>query len=201
MVYLDLKRPVFLVVAERFGIKVLRLMLDHHPAIAWRNEFEYAIDMLPAHGWPELQKYYDWLATHHIFQASGAEINETLDYPSLVNDFFVQHRERTGKPIIGAKVNRRFERLRIWLDALSIRILRDSRDVACSEIGMGWTGNPWSERWIESERLWEHLTKVMSVECRVEISSKNLLVSPKEELTRICEFLGLSYTSKMMNYV
>lgn len=37
--------PIFLVGAERSGTTVLRLMLDHHPKIAWCSEFEYAVDI------------------------------------------------------------------------------------------------------------------------------------------------------------
>lgn len=38
------EKPIFLVGAERSGTTVLRLMLDHHPQIAWCNEFEYVVD-------------------------------------------------------------------------------------------------------------------------------------------------------------
>ena len=200
-----LKKPVFLVGAERSGTTVLRLMLDHHPDIAWRNEFEHAVDRVPEdQGWPDLPSYYDWLETHRIFQASGVTINKELDYPALVNDFLVQHRDRTGKPIIGATVHRHFDRLlRIWPDALFIHILRDGRDVARSNIGMGWAGNVWMgiEKWIEAEQLWEKLQPVIPAERRIEVTYENLINSPEQELTRICQFLGLSYAPEMMDYI
>lgn len=200
-----IKKPIFLVGAERSGTTVLRLMLDHHPSIAWRNEFEHAVDQMPDHqGWPDLNHYYDWLETHRIFQASGVTINKSLDYPALINDFLVQHRDRTGKPMIGATVHRHFDRLlRIWPDALFIHILRDGRDVARSNIGMGWAGNVWMgiEKWIEAEQLWKTLKEHIPVERRIDVTYENLIHSPEQELTRICEFLGLSYAPEMMNYV
>ena len=200
-----LKNPIFLVGAERSGTTVLRLMLDHHPDISWRNEFEHAVDRVPDHqGWPDLEHYYDWLETHRIFQASGVTINKALDYPALMNDFLVQHRDRAGKSIIGATVHRHFDRLlRIWPDALFIHILRDGRDVARSNIGMGWAGNVWMgiEKWIQAEQLWKRLQSTIPVERRIEVTYENLITNPEQELTRICQFLRLSYAPEMMTYV
>lgn len=51
--YEFISKPVFLVGAERSGTTVLRLMLDHHPQIAFNNEFEYAVDLVSDEGkWP-----------------------------------------------------------------------------------------------------------------------------------------------------
>ena len=206
MNYSHMENPIFLVGAERSGTTVLRLMLDHHPSITWRNEFEYAVDQISDdhQSWPELQPYYDWLQTHRIFQASGLTIDRDLDYPSLVKDFLQQHRDRAGKPIVGATVHRHFDRLlRIWPNAMFIHILRDGRDVARSNIGMGWAGNVWTgvEKWIEAEQLWKSLKTVIPADHRIEITSEDLINNPEQELTRICEFLGLSYAPEMMDYI
>lgn len=53
-------KPIFLVGAERSGTTVLRLMLDHHPQIAWCYEFEYAVDQMLDNGdFPKLEAYND----------------------------------------------------------------------------------------------------------------------------------------------
>lgn len=36
--------PLFLIGAERSGTTLCRLMPDHHPAICWLGEFDYAIE-------------------------------------------------------------------------------------------------------------------------------------------------------------
>ncbi len=199
-----IKQPIFLVGAERSGTTVLRLMLDHHPQIAWCNEFEYAVDRISETGeWPNLHQYYDWLADHRIFLATGFKIDRALTYPQLVNSFLVQKRDREHKPLVGATVHRHFDRLlRIWPDARFIHLLRDGRDVANSCIGMGWAGNLWTgvERWIEAECLWENLTQIIPAERWVEITYENLISEPVKTLTYLCDFIGVPYHEAMLSY-
>jgi|GEM_PF-5624238 len=45
-----ISEPIFLVGSERSGTTVLRLMLAHHPQIAWCQEFEYAVDRVSDDG-------------------------------------------------------------------------------------------------------------------------------------------------------
>ncbi|MGF1497717.1 MAG: sulfotransferase [Elainellaceae cyanobacterium] len=196
--------PIFLVGAERSGTTVLRLMLDHHPQIAWCNEFEYAVDQISPDGqWPDLQAYYAWLGTHRIFQAAQFAIDTTLDYPELVNSFLLQKRDRTQKPIIGATVHRHFDRLlHVWPEARFIHIIRDGRDVARSCIGMGWAGNVWCgvERWMEAEALWEALRPSLTPDRYTEVTYEELIANPKETLTRLSKFIGVPYDSAMISY-
>lgn len=144
-------QPIFLVGAERSGTTVLRLMLDHHPQLAWHSEFEYAVDRISETGeWPHIDEYHQWLAKQRIFLDLDFKLDHTLTYPQLINSFLVQKRDRDHKPIVGATVHRHFDKvLSIWPDARFIHIVRDGRDVARSCIGMGWAGNgcdPGSDR-------------------------------------------------------
>lgn len=183
---------------------MLRLMLSHHPQLAWCFEFEYAVDYVPPHeGWPSLSNYYEWLETHRIFQATGFELDPALTYPELMNSFLCQKREQTGKALVGATVHRHFDRLlRIWPDARFIHIIRDGRDVARSNIGMGWAGNVWMgvQRWLEVETLWQGLKQQLEPTRWVEVTYEALISSPERELIRLCEFIGVPYDSAMLNY-
>ncbi|MEQ9237509.1 sulfotransferase family protein [Coleofasciculus sp. E2-BRE-01] len=123
-------KPIFLVGAERSGTTVLRLMLDHHPQIAWCYEFEYVVDQISDNGdFPQLEAYYEWLETHRIFQSTGFEIDRSLSYPQLANSFLCQRcqrLDRTGKPLVGATVHRHFDRLlQIWPNARFIHVPYD----------------------------------------------------------------------------
>jgi hypothetical protein len=199
-----IKAPIFLVGAERSGTTMLRLMLSHHPQIAWCNEFEYAVDQVSNRGqFPLLKDYYEWLETHRIFQATGFHLDPDLSYPELVNSFLAQKLTNEQKQIVGATVHRHFDRLlHIWPDARFIHIIRDGRDVARSCVMMGWAGNAWMgvERWIEVERLWENFSEKLENHRYIEINYENLIGATSQTLEQLCDFIDVSYTTSMLDY-
>ena len=198
-----ISEPVFLVGAERSGTTLLRLMLDHHPQIAFHSEFEYVVDYFQENNWPQLDRYYECLEIDRLFQSSNFSIDFSLNYPQLVNSFLVQKRDQTGKALVGATVHRHFDRLlQIWPDARFIHIVRDGRDVARSCMGMNWSGNVWTgiDRWIETEKLWSQLKKTISSEQYTEVSYETLIAEPVETLAHLCNFIGTSYDPAMLSY-
>lgn len=199
-----ISQPIFIVGAERSGTTVLRLMLDHHPQLAFYHEFEYAVDWIADNGcWPQLEEYYQCLETDRIFQASNFVIDHNLSYPQLLNSFLRQKRDQDQKPLVGATVHRNFDKLvEIWPNARFIHIIRDARDVARSCIGMGWAGNVWTgvERWIEAEILWHKLCQTVPEEQRTEVRYENLISDSVNALTNLCEFMGLPYNPAMLSY-
>ena len=196
--------PFFLVGSERSGTTLLRLMLDHHPAVAWCSEFEYIVDRVSANDeWPSLDRYYEWLETHRNFQNTGFKIDRTLNYPQLVNSFLCQKLKQEGKPLVGATVHRHFDKLTaLWPNARFIHLRRDGRDVARSCIGMGWAGNVWTgvENWIEAESLWANFNGRIPPERKIELSFENLIRDHVKTLTRLCDFIGVPYDAAMLHY-
>ena len=195
--------PIFLVGAERSGTTLLRLMLDHHPHIAFHSEFEFVVDYFRDNDYPLVNDYYEYLATDRLFQSSNFEIDSSLSYPQLVNSFLVQKREGTGKHFVGATVHRHFDRLlQIWPDAKFIHIVRDGRDVARSCINMNWAGNVWagSDRWIEVEKLWSELKEIIPTDRYIEVHYETLISEPVKTLTSLCNFIGTSYDPAMLDY-
>src|SRR5450432_1488272 len=88
----------FIVGSERSGTTLLRIMLDHHPSLAFANEFEFSVQMIGSDGaWPSLEGYYEWLETNRIFLSSGFTIDRRLNYPQLINSFLFQERDADGK--------------------------------------------------------------------------------------------------------
>lgn len=196
--------PFFLVGAERSGSTLLRLMLDHHPMIAFHGEFEFAVDQIPEeHEWPNLTKYHDWIETNRVFGSSNFEVDQTLTYPALVNSFLVQKRNRANKPLVGATVHRQFDKLlRIWPEARFIHLLRDGRATALSCVRMGWAGNVWTgvEKWIDAEHLWKRMCEALTAEQSMEIKYEELLRDPQKTLTDLCDFFGVPYDKAMLEY-
>ncbi|MDJ0508985.1 MAG: sulfotransferase [Crocosphaera sp.] len=200
-----ISKPTFLVGAERSGTTVLRLMLSHHPDLAWSSEFEYVVDKVSDDGnFPNLNQYYEWLETVSSFQyVTFLSVNRELDYIQLVNSFLWQWKNHNQKKLVGATVHRHFDRLlKIWPDARFIHLIRDGRDVARSCIGMGWSGNVWTgvKRWLEAESLWNKLKSQIPDDRYIEVIYENLITDPVDTLTKICNFLGLEYHPQMLDY-
>lgn len=193
---------MFLVGSERSGTTLLRLMLDHHPEIAFEKEFDFAVAKVSDTGeLPSLHSYLDWIATVH-----GADyaINRSLGYRELVNDFLRQKQAASGdKQYVGATIHRNFDRLRfLWPDARYIHLVRDPRDVARSVVQKGWAGNIYqaSDFWIQAENCWDSLVTHLTGDQAIEIHYEDLVTRTEVVLAEICRFVGVEYSEEMLEY-
>ena len=194
--------PVFLVGSERSGTTLLRLMLDHHPEIAFEKEFDFVVTQVSDSGaFPQLDSYLEWIAT--VRNADFA-IDRSLDYPGLVDDFLRQKQAASGgKPYVGATLHRNFDRLRfVWPQARYIHLVRDPRDVARSVVQKGWAGNIYqaSEFWIAAESCWDSLAGHLAPDRAIEIHYEDLVMRTEPVLTDICRFVGVEYSEQMLEY-
>src|SRR5690606_7529119 len=99
-----IENPIFLVGAERSGTSLLRLLLDHHPDIAFQMEFEYAVDQAGPNGEaPDMARYRQWLRSNFVFKGSDFTIDDALGFRDLLDSFLEQKRQ--GKPVIGATIH------------------------------------------------------------------------------------------------
>jgi sulfotransferase family protein len=197
-----LARPVFLVGSERSGTTLLRLMLDHHPEIAFEKEFDFVVMKVSDRGeFPPLDQYLDWIAT---LRETNYAIDRSLEYRELVTDFLRQKRAASGgKPRVGATVHLNFDRLRfLWPDASYIHLVRDPRDVARSVVQKGWAGNVYqaSEFWINAESCWDSLLPFLTSDRAIEIRYEDLVLRTEGVLTDICRFMGVEYSPEMLQY-
>lgn len=200
-----IERPFFIVGSERSGTTLLRLMLDHHPRLACHFEFEHAVQRVGDDGsFPDLEEFIQWLPTARSFSTSGATIDPSLDYCSLIDDFLEQKRRRDGKEFVGATVHKHFDRLLyIWPEARFLHLVRDPRDVAPSCVAMGWAGNVWGgmERWLDAERLWDAFVTRLPVAHYHELKYEDLIRDARMTLSRVCDFLGVAFDEAMFSYV
>jgi hypothetical protein len=177
--------------------------MDHHPEVCIFGEFEFAVRWIDGQGYPPRAKYYRQLELDRAFRAQQLTIDESLDYEELVRSFLGQACARSGKPIAGATVHSNFhELLRIWPEARFIHLVRDPRDVSRSCIGMGWVGNAYhgTPYWIEPVRRWQAFEPQLRAEQKHQLRYEDLIRQPHEELAKICEFLGISVSEKMLDY-
>jgi glycosyltransferase involved in cell wall biosynthesis len=197
--------PIFLVGSVRSGTTLLRLMLDHHPEIAFNLDSEFLVSQIADDGsFPDSGNYCEWLKSDRVFQHSHFELKDGLDFVGLVKDFLEQKRTRDGKAIVGATIHRYFSRIgRIWPEAKYIYLFRDGRDVARSIMQMGWKGNTYvaADWWLEAEVEWERYRGTLPGGSWIELSYEDLLADPVKELIRICHFLGVDYSDRMLDYV
>jgi hypothetical protein len=200
----SIDHPIFLVGAERSGSTLLRLMLDHHPDVAFHHEAEFMVSQMGKDGgWPDLTAYREWLREDRVFLHSRFEIDESLDYPSLMRSFLKQKQQRDCKPVVGATVHYNFHHLlKLWPQARFIHILRDPRDVARSTVQMGWAGNLWcgAEQWLEAETTWDSLVNEIDESRYIEVRYLDLIQDCVATLVAICRFLGIEYSSAMLSY-
>ena len=196
--------PFFLVGSERSGTTLLRLMLDHHPRIAFNGESELIVAQIADDGtYPKIERYREWLRNDRIFQGSRFSIDEGLDFVGLVNDFLNQKRSRDNKEIVGATVHIKFRKLRrIWPRAKYIYLYRDGRDVTDSVMRMGWAGNVYvaADWWLEAEKEWEGLRDTLNDDDWIEIRYEDLVANTQAEMERFCAFFGVEYSEKMFDY-
>jgi hypothetical protein len=194
--------PLFVVGAERSGSTLLKLMLDHHPAISCPHQFEFAVEHVGDDGaWPDLPAYWRILERDGVFQRSRFTIDRRLDYPSL-QDHFLRERSR-GRPVLGGTLHRHFLRLLLlWPDVRLIHLVRDPRAVARSCVEMGWAGNVWegAARWIDAEREWDRVCARVPAARRHEVRYEELVADPERVLRGICAFARVDYDPTMLRY-
>lgn len=194
--------PVFLVGSERSGTTLLRLMLDHHPEIAFAKEFDFVVTQVSDTGeLPAPDAYRDWIAG---VRPADYALDPSLGYRELVNDFLRQKQAASGgKPYVGATIHQNFDRLRfLWPDARYIHLVRDPRDVARSVVQKGWAGNVYegSEFWLKAEHCWDSLVPRLTDGQAVEMRYEELVLRTEPVLAEICRFIGVEYSSEMLDY-
>ncbi len=197
-------QPTFLVGSERSGTTMLRLMLDHHPQLAFNKESEFIVNQIHNDEFPSMTDYIEFLKQDRVFAHSHFSINENLSYKDLVNDFLYQKKTRDKKKFVGATVHYQFDKLlKIWPGAKFIFLVRDPRDVASSIINMGWAGNHFVavEWWLDALKELKRVRQLVSDDRIITVRYEDLLEKPSEVLAGICHFIGIDFSEQMYDYV
>jgi hypothetical protein len=210
--------PFFIVGNDRSGTTMLRLILDRGPDVAIPPESMFLTDLADERDpGPQTQAEAAVLVERvwrhpkvRLWQLPGEPppVPDGLRGPDAyrfaVEAPYVAFARKEGKPGWGDKtphyVHHVDELLAVWPDARFVVLVRDGRDVALSLKRMpfgpnnAWAAAQWWARGIRAgERAREqHPDQVMVVRY------EDVVASPREEVPRVCEFLGLRFEEDML---
>jgi len=216
--------PIFIIGTERSGTNLLRLILNAHSAIAVPHPphiMKFFQPLLPRYGnlakdgnfrrliadvcrMVELHPY-PWEIIpdrERIFHEAAAR--ELLCvYFAIYN----QYREQTGKERWCCKSTFMIEHvadiLRFYPQARFIFMVRDGRDVAVSaknSIFNHYHVYYSARRWQHEQRIGLNLLQALPAEQLMLLRYEELLAAPVETVKRLCDFLAVPYSEKMLEY-
>ena len=197
--------PIILFGALRSGTTLLRLMLNAHPKLNTPGEVDFLID----HIRPDSSTACGWryniadLRADRMFRAQQITIRDGLDGLDLLHDLLRQLAAKKPSGQLCVIMHRDLPvMLEILPGARVIHLLRDPRDVARSSVEMGWAGVLYHacNHWMASEQAWDRSCAMLRAQDWTELRFEALVRAPIDELTRICGFLGIPYSDKMLGY-
>jgi hypothetical protein len=200
----DRPTPVIVFGALRSGTTLLRLMLNAHPDLNNPGE----VDFLTDHIWRAPDAPTGWrydkaaLASDRMFTAQAIEIPNDLDGLDLM-DALLFRLAAKSRGLLCVSMHRDLAlALQLLPGSRVIHLLRDPRDVARSSLEMGWAGTLYhaADHWVRSEFEWDRVCRKLAPEDWIELRFEALMHAPEQELERLCSFLGVGYSSKMLSY-
>jgi hypothetical protein len=211
--------PFFIVGNDRSGTTMLRLIVDRGPDAAVPPESMFLTDFAPAFaaGGPR-----DERAARQLMEEVWAHPKVRLwelppqppaippglappdAYRFVVAAPFEAYAARHGKARWGDKtphyVHHIDALLRVWPRARFVVLVRDGRDVALSLRRMPFgPNNAWAaaQWWARGIRAGARAQRAHPESVRT-LRYEDLAARPREEVPRLCEFLGLRYTDDML---
>lgn len=172
--------------------------MDGHPSVHWHRGWEPVADAI-----------YNLVSNAPKPQNMSVEGLGTVSAKSL-QEFKAQIDGQVREAlmaeqsqIFGATVHVGFKSLReAWPHARFIHLIRDPRDIAISNLKLGWAGHPFeaAETWSTAERHWDKMRKTLSNDQFIELRYEDLVAQPRAELGRVCDFLQIPFDESLFSY-
>lgn len=217
--------PVFIVGRPRSGTKLLMNLLNAHSQISmpfWESCFipKY-VESAKKYGdlsVPEnFEKYFNYLTKTEFFRkikenqkyadlvtpAAWFQAINDYSYSGLISAFFKMYAARDNKYLWGDKSPNYVKHIKIlkelFPDSKFIHIIRDVRDQCLSSM-KAWGMDPYlsAQCWVNDIRKCRNDAEFLFGNDYHEVKYEYLLDNPEEELTKICNFLGIKYESTMV---
>lgn len=213
--------PGFLVGEGRSGTTLLSSILNRHPDLCVTPETHFfrLVAAYPggnrgfAHDWPSsLQTIIEQMDPTPDWNPSAKGLLQTLNsnapeqFPGLKTLFLAlggQIADQRNKPLWLEKTPPHIDQLplirSLFPNAPVIHLVRDGRDVAASLARMHWTHGTeisYLLRW--QEKVTISRLEVESNPHSIAIRYEDLASDPEQCIKRVCEFLGLDYSPKLL---
>jgi hypothetical protein len=182
-------------------------MLDSHSQISSPDEFDFLFEPFGNDVSSEeirdfnLGRFIQSLEDNPSLKQYGLKFSNSANCQTLIHQIVLKFWK--AEKLLVLHIHRNFVIARtIFPTAKFIHLIRDPRDCAISAMGMGWAGNPYFgvEPWIEAELSWDRVSAQLSEKDFIETRFENIVRHPVSELTRICDFLGLPYDPRMLDF-
>ena len=212
-----LKRPIFIIGARRSGTTLLRTILEGHPDLlvhpqepqffldVYRRfgkqitKVPEALDLIVNH--PYCAKPVTQVRLYHTFQGRKSVSLEELvqEYIKLWGGEQLNHLRPVLKhPALIFHLGLIFE---IFPEACMIHIVRDPRANVSSQRARWKKATIWEciLWWRDAVTIGHKLVQERPNQC-IEITYEALVKTPEETAQRLCDFLHLSYSAKLLEF-
>lgn len=219
-------QPLFIISAGRSGTTLLRSMLVAGDQIAIPPEtqilHQMAVKFLSAQGlgWPDLSRLViaSFESHHHYFQW------DTNLFPAYEQAIALPKKEYSLARLIDIVytlyADKNFPGATVWGDqsplhtfylpwiqpvfpkARYLHMLRDGRDVISSMVerrGPAYLEDA-TRRWIKSIDCVAKLRKNIDAKQFLEVRYEDLVTEPTQTLQKVCNYIGISYAQKMLDF-
>ena len=221
--YVDTSPPIFLFGFERSGTTLLSMMVGAHPRIAMpfsTTELWYRYGAL-------LDRYNGLDAARDVERIVDDLLQEericlwdvTLvrdevlnglapgSYPNVIARFHTLYAQHTGKDRwgnIAISTLNNMDMANVWFpNARFIHIVRDGRDVALSHETYPYGSSNVGEcanAWVHQLRVNLKMGAILGPNRYLVVRYEDLILESEPTLRRMCEFMGVAYSSAMLEY-
>jgi protein-tyrosine sulfotransferase len=220
----DRYQPFFIVGSGRSGSTLLRRMLMAHPSVHippetyvppqaiqryssqananWNTLADLVLATFEYH--PEFDKFN--ISLRELSHRQKTIPDEKRNLAQLIDSIYRYHAEQQGKTITrwGDKTPLNTFYLpsiyAVFPDAKFVHILRDGRDCIASMITQlsGYNVETAADRWLNAVRAANKFSSSHPDAC-YRIRYEDLTLDPEKSLSQLCAFLGIEYSSDMIN--
>ena len=213
--------PIFVLGVGRSGTTLLALMLDAHSKIAIPHESHF---MIPYYN--KKESFGDLTQNKNKIKLLKSIFNEPyirewdcqisiddMDLKSICNlegaicQIYQLYAKHFNKDIWGDKTPIYISDIpilnKMFPTARFIHIIRDGRDVALSIMRMWWGANDFMsaiQYWKDTVYCARKMLNMLPNDRFIELKYEDLVANPKQELSRVVNFLGIEYEDTMLEY-